>query len=143
MVQVDHVQIRALGLVCSLGTRRIISSSYFCVRDVADSIITLGRGGAARRWSLFLNCSDSSRLPFAFPQVQTAIRRCGHQWCHRCLHFRSTLCHNSSDCCHEQVGVATGVVNGALLHPFNAIKYRCSLLLTLHHNAAFAIVPAL
>jgi hypothetical protein len=41
------------------------------------------------------------------------------------------------------VGIATGVLNGALLHPFNAIKYRCVLLLPLLHNAAFTIIPAL
>jgi hypothetical protein len=78
-----------------------------------------------------------------FPQVQTATWRCGHQWCSSCLHLHSTLCHHSSDCCYGQVGIATGVVNGALLHPFNAIKYRCVLLLPRHHNAAFTILPAL
>jgi hypothetical protein len=29
--------------------------------------------------------------------------------------------------CFAQVGIATGVANGALIHPFNAVKYRFSL----------------
>lgn len=62
----------------SVAWFRIISSgSYFCVRDAADSLVTLGRGG---------------------PNGDMAMRP-------------------------SVVGIATGVLNGALLHPFSAIKY--------------------
>ena len=128
VVQVAAANIRFLTDVRYTGALRIISGgSYFCIRDVADKYIALGRGGQPTFFkSSFLDTRLPSTPPLPpllpFSQARTATTRCGRQWCIP-PHLKCTFCTEQLhwNC---QVGIATGVANGALLHPLNAIKYR-------------------